>query len=66
MMASERTDMPMHDWKKVEAGIFRAFHHDWITAIGLVGLDKGGAKKGADHVQESCMCAAQLDKLAVF
>jgi len=26
--------MPMHDWKKVEAAIFHAFHHDWITAIG--------------------------------
>jgi hypothetical protein len=26
--------MPMHDWKKVEAGIFHAFHHDWITALG--------------------------------
>lgn len=26
--------MPMHDWKKVDAGIYHAFHHDWITAIG--------------------------------
>jgi hypothetical protein len=26
--------MPMHDWKKVDAGIFHAFHHDWITALG--------------------------------
>jgi len=25
--------MPMHDWKRVEAGIFHAFHHDWITEI---------------------------------
>ncbi|MCI0702906.1 MAG: DUF4058 family protein [Planctomycetia bacterium] len=25
--------MPMHDWTKVEAGIFHAFHHRWITAI---------------------------------
>lgn len=26
--------MPMHDWKAVDAGIYHAFHHDWITAIG--------------------------------
>src|ERR1700720_2184639 len=25
--------MPMHDWTRVEAGIFHAFHHDWITEI---------------------------------
>jgi hypothetical protein len=26
--------MPMHDWTKVEAGIFHAFHHRWISALG--------------------------------
>ncbi len=25
--------MPIHDWASVEAGIFHAFHHDWITEI---------------------------------
>ena len=25
--------MPMHDWTKVEAGIFQAFHHQWISEI---------------------------------
>jgi hypothetical protein len=25
--------MPMHDWTLVEAGIFHAFHHRWISAI---------------------------------
>jgi hypothetical protein len=25
--------MPMHDWTKVPAGIFHAFHHRWISAI---------------------------------
>ena len=25
--------MPMHDWNKVEAGIFHAFHHEWISEI---------------------------------
>lgn len=26
--------MPMHDWTRVPAGIYHAFHHDWITEIG--------------------------------
>src|ERR1043166_5496730 len=25
--------MPVHDWTHVDAGIFHAFHHDWITEI---------------------------------
>jgi Protein of unknown function (DUF4058) len=25
--------MPMHDWTLVAAGIFHAFHHNWISAI---------------------------------
>jgi hypothetical protein len=36
MMAGEATGdhlMPMHDWTRVEPGIFHAFHHRWISAI---------------------------------
>jgi hypothetical protein len=25
--------VPIHDWTRVDAGIFLAFHHDWITDI---------------------------------
>lgn len=25
--------MPVHDWTQVDAGIFHAFHHDWITDL---------------------------------
>jgi hypothetical protein len=25
--------MPMHDWTRVEQGIFHAFHHEWISEI---------------------------------
>jgi hypothetical protein len=25
--------MPIHDWTRVEAGIFHAFHHDWTTDL---------------------------------
>jgi hypothetical protein len=31
--ASERSTMPLHDWTRVDAGIFHHFHHCWITAI---------------------------------
>src|SRR4051812_33543231 len=26
--------MPVHDWTRVDAEIFHAFHHYWISAIG--------------------------------
>ena len=26
--------MPIHDWTRVDAGIFHAFHHEWISSIG--------------------------------
>src|SRR5262245_42768150 len=32
--------MPVHDWTRVEAGIFHAFHHDWITELGRA-LNRG-------------------------
>jgi hypothetical protein len=25
--------MPIHDWERVEAGIYHAFHHWWISEI---------------------------------
>jgi hypothetical protein len=28
--------MPIHDWTRVEPGIFHAFHHDWITETAIV------------------------------
>lgn len=32
--------MPMHDWKRVDAGIYHAFHHEWISEIGRT-LNRG-------------------------
>jgi hypothetical protein len=29
----EETVMPVHDWTRVKAGIFHAFHHSWIEEI---------------------------------
>src|SRR3954469_8313032 len=32
--------MPMHDWTRVDAGIFHAFHHEWVSEIGRA-LNRG-------------------------
>jgi hypothetical protein len=32
--------MPIHDWTRVDAAIFHAFHHDWITEISRI-LNRG-------------------------
>jgi hypothetical protein len=32
--------MPMHDWTRVDAGIYHAFHHSWIEEIGRA-LNRG-------------------------
>lgn len=28
--------MPIHDWTRVDAGIFHAFHHEWISSLAHV------------------------------
>lgn len=38
--------MPMHDWAKVQPGIFHAFHHHWISALSDV---LNGGKLPADY-----------------
>ncbi len=25
--------MPIHDWTRVDAGLFHAFHHGWVTIL---------------------------------
>src|SRR5438876_4856944 len=32
--------MPMYDWTRVEAGIYHAFHHEWVSEIGRA-LNRG-------------------------
>jgi hypothetical protein len=32
--------MPIHDWTRVDAGLFHAFHHDWVTVLARA-LNKG-------------------------
>jgi hypothetical protein len=42
---AEDIGMPIHDWTRVEAGIFHAFHHDWITEISRA-LNRGVLPEG--------------------
>src|SRR4051812_15739085 len=37
--------MPVHDWGKVEDGVFHAFHHFWLTTI-TTALNAGVLPKG--------------------
>src|SRR5438477_10273331 len=30
---AETSPMPVHDWTRVEPGIFHDFHHEWISTI---------------------------------
>ena len=32
-LSPEEHPVPIHDWTCVDAGIFHAFHHDWITEL---------------------------------
>jgi hypothetical protein len=32
-LIAETSTMPVHDWTRVDAGIFHAFHHGWIEDI---------------------------------
>jgi hypothetical protein len=36
----EIADMPIHDWSRVDAGLFHDFHQSWIVAL-RNGLNSG-------------------------
>jgi hypothetical protein len=43
--------MPVHDWRRVDAGLFHAFHQRWISALCDV-LNLGGLPAGYFALQE--------------
>jgi hypothetical protein len=47
--------MPAQDWTKVDAGIFHAFHHEWITEIGRA-LNRGILPPDYYALPEQCWC----------
>jgi hypothetical protein len=40
-MTLERTVMPIHDWTRVDAGLFHHFHQRWTSAL-CDALNTGG------------------------
>jgi hypothetical protein len=43
--------MPVHNWKRVDAGLFHAFHHDWIYTL-TQALNSGVLPDGFYALQE--------------
>src|SRR5262249_34555605 len=56
--------MPMHDWTRVEAGIYHAFHHRWISAISDV-LNSGLLPQAYYALPEQVGAGRGLDVLTL-
>jgi Protein of unknown function (DUF4058) len=56
--------MPVHDWTRVEAGIFHAFHHDWITDLSRA-LNRGLLPKNYYALPEQYAAGFGPDVLAL-
>src|SRR5437763_903474 len=56
--------MPIHDWTQVDAGLFHAFHHDWITALGHA-LNQGVLPAGYFALPEQRMKGPIADVLTL-
>ena len=56
--------MPIHDWTRVEAGTFHAFHYFWIAAL-CHRLNKGCLPRGFFALPEQRVPSPELDILAL-
>ncbi len=56
--------MPIHDWNRVQAGIFHDFHHTWITEIKR-SLNAGGLPPGYYALAEQIAGGRHPDVLAL-
>jgi hypothetical protein len=56
--------MPIHDWTRVEAGAFHAFHHIWITAL-CSHLNHGCLPPGYFALPEQRVQGPEADVLAL-
>ena len=54
--------MPVHDWTRVDAGTFHAFHHLW-TGYLMTALNAGLLPRGDDAVAEQVASRMQTDLL---
>ena len=57
--------MPIHDWTRVDAGIFHDFHHTWITEIKRV-LNSGLLPPDYYALAEQIAGGADIDAVAAF
>lgn len=56
--------MPMHNWELVEAGIYHAFHHEWISEISRA-LNRGLLPKSLDALPEQVAAGFGPDVLTL-
>jgi len=56
--------MPMHDWTKVDAGVYHAFHHRWISSISDA-LNSGLLPKTLDALPEQVAAGFGPDVLTL-
>lgn len=56
--------MPIHDWTRVDAGLYHAFHEDWIGALARV-LNHGGLPREFFAIRELSIGGPVPDVLAL-
>lgn len=56
--------MPIHDWTRVEAGLFHHFHQDWTAEISRA-LNRGVLPKGYSALIEQRVSGPEPDGIAV-
>src|SRR5438552_14597008 len=56
--------MPVHDWTRVDAGTFHAFHTLWISEL-MKSLNAGSLPKGYYALAEQVATRMQTDLLAL-
>ena len=56
--------MPIHDWTRVDAGLFHAFHQQWISAL-CQALNTGGLPPGYFALPEQRIRGPIPDVLAL-
>ena len=56
--------MPIHDWTRVDAGLFHSFHQQWITYL-CAALNAGGLPPGYYALAEQSIRGPVPDVLAL-
>src|SRR3954470_5769051 len=62
--SQEETVMPVHDWTRVDAGTFHAFHTSWLTHL-MEALNAGRLPEGYYALSEQVATRMQTDVLTL-